>query len=460
MSFMSNLLGGMGSRSPPNSAPQAFDNKAPSWAELDALLRSNEPAAERREFEDKKVHSRGGSNHKANLRLFDAPDDFVPVVTLYRDQAAWCPYCEKVWFQLEEKRIPYRVVKNPLSCYGDKSPEFFRVSPSGQLPVAEINGRIVGESNVIMNVLEDEFPGYKPLLPPPGTRERELVQPLLKLERQVFGSWFSWLTSRSVGPGAAQEMDALFLKVDRALADAPSGGPYFLGPDISLVDVMFSPFLERMAASLPYFKGFQCRTPKYPHLLRWYEAMDTRPAYLGIKSDYYTHVHDLPPQIGGCHFTPESAPFREEIDGGAWDVRMPASACLEPMLPLDAAAARRDAAREVLSNHINIVTFCCRGAGQQGQPKVRAELADPRAVPNMGLTGPVDCALRHVVADMLRADGSDDAARRSELPAAQKGDVAKCLVYLRDRVGVPRDMTVHGARQFRAHLNNFISSQL
>jgi glutathione S-transferase len=33
-----------------------------------------------------------------------------------------------------------------------------------------------------------------------------------------------------------------------------SGGPYFLGEQFSMVDIMFTPFLERMAASLPYYK--------------------------------------------------------------------------------------------------------------------------------------------------------------------------------------------------------------
>lgn len=28
--------------------------------------------------------------------------------------------------------------------------------------------------------------------------------------------------------------------------------------------------------------------------------MEQRPAYLGTRSDYFTHVHDLPPQLGGA----------------------------------------------------------------------------------------------------------------------------------------------------------------
>jgi len=79
-------------------------------------------------------------------------------------------------------------------------------------------------------------------------------------------------------------MDTVLRQVDLELAKTP--GPYFLGDDISLVDIMYTPFLERMAASLPYFKGFVVRGDAYPHLKRWYEAMDTRETYQGIKSDY------------------------------------------------------------------------------------------------------------------------------------------------------------------------------
>jgi hypothetical protein len=36
-------------------------------------------------------------------------------------------------------------------------------------------------------------------------------------------------------------------------------------------------------------------------------------------------------------------------------------------------------------------------------------------------------------------------------------DVASALSYLRDRIGVPRDMPLAAARQFRAHLNAAIN---
>ena len=84
------------------------------WEELDQLLRSQETQDERTRCEDI-LTGRGEANHKANIRLFGAPEGFQPEVTLYRDTAGWCPYCEKVWLLLEEKQIPYKVSQHTLS---------------------------------------------------------------------------------------------------------------------------------------------------------------------------------------------------------------------------------------------------------------------------------------------------------------------------------------------------------
>ena len=36
-----------------------------------------------------KCEGRGPANHKASIRLFDAPEGYEPEVTLYRDTAGW-----------------------------------------------------------------------------------------------------------------------------------------------------------------------------------------------------------------------------------------------------------------------------------------------------------------------------------------------------------------------------------
>jgi hypothetical protein len=45
---------------------------------------------------------------------------FVPMLT----KQACVPAGQKVWLQLEEKRIPYTIEKINMRCYGDKPPSF------------------------------------------------------------------------------------------------------------------------------------------------------------------------------------------------------------------------------------------------------------------------------------------------------------------------------------------------
>lgn len=89
-----------------------------------------------------------------------------------------------VWLQLEEKRIPYRIEKINMRCYGSKPVSFMAMVPSGLLPVANIGGQVITESNDIMFTLEDMFPDNKPLIPPVSADE---LNALLRLERQLFG---------------------------------------------------------------------------------------------------------------------------------------------------------------------------------------------------------------------------------------------------------------------------------
>ena len=134
--------------------------------------------------------------------------------------------------------------------------------------------------------------------------------------------------------------------VDMQLAAGGMGAGFFLGDRMTLVDCMFAPFLERMAASVPYYKGLVVRgNERWPHVTRWFDAMETRESFRGIQSDYYTHAHDLPPQIGGCRPHPEAEAYRSEIDGEGGSWRLPLREGVEP-LRAGCGAARGSRARD------------------------------------------------------------------------------------------------------------------
>jgi len=265
------------------------------------------------------------------------------------------------------------------------------------------------------------------------------------------------------------------------------------------VDFQFAPFLERMAASLLYFKGFIIRLPndtsqtQFPAVNKWFDAMETLESYQLTKSDYYTHCWDLPPQLGGCSYEQAGEPYEKAINGersildgatrGSWELPLqPHNGGVEPdwdWCHSDNNGAKREAVERLTANHEAIVSFAARGAGRKGMPPVMAPLSDPRAAPNTNMENGVSAVLRLCCMAMLSSSSSSSSnstnsssndadtidkdiesrmVKTAELIVKEGGQdygegIVSSLSYLRDRVGVPRDMRLPAARQLRAHLN-------
>ncbi|EDX87637.1 Glutathione S-transferase, N-terminal domain protein [Synechococcus sp. PCC 7335] len=352
----------------------------------------------------------GPTNAQSRLRLFGRSEAEVRV-TLYRDNHAWCPYCQKVWLWLEEKRVPYRIEKVTMFCYGQKEAWYKRIVPSGMLPALSIDGHIITESDDILIALEKEFGTLGP-----GMRDAQVL-PLRQLERLLFRAWCSWLCQPSGWFGQEKNNREQFVRVvasvETALAQTP--GPYFLS-DFSTADIVFTPYVERMNASLYYYKGYSLREEN-PKLSDWFDAMESRLTYRGTQSDFHTHVHDLPPQMGGCYENNDSRTKinQRRVDQGPWyglpDVTYP-----EP------ATAKAEALARVIKHRQNII---------------RANPADDSLF---------DEALRCALTQMM----TQDACRPPE-----GSDAA--LRYLRDRINVPRDMSIYAAKQLRTALESTAS---
>jgi glutathione S-transferase len=378
---------------PQRIQPIAMTSAPLSWTDLEALT----------DFCPDPIN--GPANAQATLRLFGQTEADVRV-TLYRDNHAWCPYCQKVWLWLEEKRIPYRIQKVTMFCYGQKERWYKQKVPSGMLPALELDGQLITESDDILYALERTFG------PLTQGMEDSQVLPLRQLERLLFRAWCLWLCYPAPSPrqenNARGQFQTVVAKTAAALASTP--GPYFL-EDFGIADVIFTPYVERMNASLFYYKGYSLREEN-PHWSAWFDAMESRPTYRGTQSDFHTHAHDLPPQMGGCfsNDAPEAIANQNWVDNGPWltlpDVKYP-----QPE------TCRQEALQRVLKHRQNIL---------------RVNPAD---------SAKFDVALRCALTSMMTGESCQPPA-----------ETEVGLRYLRDRINVPRDMSIYAAKHLRTAL--------
>jgi len=284
--------------------------------------------------------------------------------------------------------------------------------PSGMLPALELDGHLHTESDRILLVLERAFgPLHRSL-------EDHEVMALRRLERRLFGAWCAWLCRPRAVPGGERRARQAFEAEAGAMEDAlgRTEGPFLLDA-YSVADGIAVPYLERMAASLAYYKGYLVRE-RYPLIDRWFRALETRSTYLGTQSDFHTHAHDLPPQMGGCvaNGEPEQRRLALRIDQGPWPLLGP------------------------------------------GRPDPETSQAEPAEAAALALTR----VLRHrqpLLARYGRGDDAIDRALRCALSAlVGEGEhrppagTAAQLRALRDRICVPRDMPLHAARRLRQAL--------
>merc|ERR1719296_273850 len=201
--------------------------------------------------------------------------------------------------------------------------------------------------------------GYRRMMPADDDAQgKARYQQLANLERELFG-WWCELIFRPEGPkiggmmakltgGAADSMSGAmkgFLeclcRVDAALA--ATAGPWFFADTDhpTMMDFIYVSHVERMLASCAYWKGLDLRAAAYcerfPALNRWLDAFEKREAYLAFKSDYYTHVMDIPPQYGPGYdggFADDRATHQKSVrgeDGRSWTLPLPHDDPLQPL---------------------------------------------------------------------------------------------------------------------------------
>ena len=358
----------------------------------------------------------GPTSSQATLRLFGKPESSVKII-FYRDIHAWCPYCSKIWLWLETKEIPYRIRKVTMRCYGDKEHWFLEKVPSGMLPALELNGKLITESDKILIALESKF----------GVLGQSMLDEdavgLRKLERLLFQAWCIWLCTPNLNSHQQIQARNQFHEIACHFEEAlnKTSGPFLRGFSPQTVDFVFVPYVERMNASLAYYKGYRLRK-EHPLIDQWLCALERMDTYLGIQGDFHTHAHDLPPQMGGCW-----------SDDNAEAKAIAAKVDIGDGLGTDETSLKGDS---------ETIISVMRTIALTRVYKHRQSIMEANP---LGLAK-IDQPLRAALTSLISGNECTPA------PNSAEG-----LRYIRDRISVPRDMPLLAARELRKALEKVAS---
>jgi len=162
-----------------------------------------------------------------------------------------CPFAQRTRMVLLEKDIPFSVTEIDLR---QKPDWFLEISPYGKVPLITHGNDTVYESAIINEYLEEVYP-QTPLLPSnPGLRAKARIW-IDFCNTQFIPTYYKLLMTQEADRQAQLKQKCLdnLLFIEReGLAKLQGGGPYWLGPDLSLVDITYYPFMERFPVAEHY----------------------------------------------------------------------------------------------------------------------------------------------------------------------------------------------------------------
>lgn len=199
----------------------------------------------------------------------------MAIVHLY--SAKICPYAARTRLALLEKNIPFDFTEIDLNA---KPSWFAEVSPYGKVPVLKRGGDLVWESSIINEYVEEAFPDPALMPADPGARARARFW--IDFANVKFTpTWYRLLLAQSQDDRArlAAELRAHFLFMESAGIGIVKG-PYWLGGQLSLVDLTYQPWFERLPV-MEYYRGVRL-PPECRRLAALAESLMERPSVRSV----------------------------------------------------------------------------------------------------------------------------------------------------------------------------------
>jgi len=198
-----------------------------------------------------------------------------------------CPYAQRTRMMMIEKGIEYKLTEVDLY----NKPDWWKeLSPYGKVPLIRHEGGIVYESRIINEYLEEVFPS--PALLPSDPMQRAVARIwidycdsyLMPALHNLIADRRNEAKQKENRISVAEKLEFIENQCLKKLSD----GPFFLGADISLVDLQFMPFMERFPCYEELWGAYipdQCT-----RLKNWMETMRKRDSHKQTVNSYEFHL--------------------------------------------------------------------------------------------------------------------------------------------------------------------------
>jgi glutathione S-transferase len=193
--------------------------------------------------------------------------------------AALCPFAHRSRLTLLEKGVPFQLIEIDLQS---KPANFREISPYGKVPVLKHGDQRVWESAIINEYLDEAFPEH-PLLPKEPIQRAQARIWINFADTRLFAATGKLLYSpdpQQQAEAAKELPEHLQFIEQEGLQKLSESGPYWLGREMSLVDLTYYPWFEQVAV-LEHFRGFQFPTG-LDRLKQWWEAVANRESVRAI----------------------------------------------------------------------------------------------------------------------------------------------------------------------------------
>ncbi|KAI6867673.1 glutathione S-transferase [Hortaea werneckii] len=221
--------------------------------------------------------------------------------------SCFCPFVHRVWISLEHKGLDYEYVE--VDVYR-KPKLLLDINPRGLVPALRHGEWGCYESTVLMEYLEDLNEG-NPLLPKDPKLRAESRLWSDHINRHIIPVFYRYLQAQDSND-QANFAKQLTEQIGKLVSASSSSGPFFLGNDMTFVDVQMAPWVVRLEKVLKPYRGWPDPEPG-SRWEKWVHAIETNEA---VKKTTSTDELYLDSYERYAENRPNTSQVREAINSG------------------------------------------------------------------------------------------------------------------------------------------------